>query len=204
MKRVWSSFKSHPYVSNVMGYTTLFATADIIHQGILGGKQSQTDSQMPDLFMTDIDEQKSQLERTVHQDTTNLLHSIDWKQTARVAMVGFCFHANFNYHWLKALERMLPGGRMKQVTLKVALDQLIGAPATISAFFIGLSTLERRDDPLEEWRNKFWPSYKTGVVYWSTMQAVNFSLVPPVARTVFAGGISLVWTVFLCHFRHQK
>uniref|UniRef100_A0AAY4A7F3 Uncharacterized protein n=1 Tax=Denticeps clupeoides TaxID=299321 RepID=A0AAY4A7F3_9TELE len=119
MKRVWSSFKSHPYVSNVMGYTTLFAT-----------------------------------------DTTNLLHSIDWKQTARVAMVGFCFHANFNYHWLKALERMLPGGRMKQVTLKVALDQLIGAPATISAFFIGLSTLERRDDPLEEWRNKFWPSYK--------------------------------------------
>ncbi|KAK6326815.1 hypothetical protein J4Q44_G00024600 [Coregonus suidteri] len=129
---------------------------------------------------------------------------IDWSQTARVALVGFCFHANFNYHWLKGLERMLPGGGAKRVSGKVVLDQLVAAPATISAFFIGLSVLENKEDPLENWREKFWTSYKTGVVYWSTMQALNFSLVPPVARTVFVGGITLVWTVFLCHFRQQK
>ncbi|KAK1795181.1 hypothetical protein P4O66_010357 [Electrophorus voltai] len=67
----------------------------------------------------------------------------------------------------------------------------------------GLSTLEGQKDPFEDWKNKFWTSYKTGIVYWSTMQAVNFSLVPPVARTVFVGVISLGWTVFLCHFRRQ-
>ncbi|KAF7655272.1 hypothetical protein LDENG_00058700 [Lucifuga dentata] len=129
---------------------------------------------------------------------------INWCQTARVAFVGFCFHANFNYHWLRGLERMLPGGGVKTVTRKVVLDQLIAAPATISAFFTGLSVLENKEDLLEDWREKFWTSYKTGVVYWSTVQAVNFTLVPPVARTVFVGGIALVWTVFLCHFRQQS
>lgn len=35
-------------------------------------------------------------------------------------------------------------------------------------------------------------------------QAVNFSLIPPVARTVFVGGVALGWTSFLCHFKQQK
>uniref|UniRef100_A0A667XJ07 Si:ch211-120k19.1 n=1 Tax=Myripristis murdjan TaxID=586833 RepID=A0A667XJ07_9TELE len=166
MNRAWAFIKAHPYMSNVVGYTALFASADLVQQSMLA--------------------------------------NIDWCQTTRVASVGFCFHANFNYHWLRLLERMLPGGGVKIITGKVVLDQLIAAPATISAFFIGLSVLENKEDPLEDWRQKFWTSYKTGVVYWSTMQAVNFALVPPVARTVFVGGIALVWTVFLCHFRQQQ
>lgn len=34
-------------------------------------------------------------------------------------------------------------------------------------------------------------------------QAVNFALVPPVARTVFLGGIALTFTIYLCHLRQQ-
>uniref|UniRef100_A0A665VED6 Si:ch211-120k19.1 n=1 Tax=Echeneis naucrates TaxID=173247 RepID=A0A665VED6_ECHNA len=163
MNRAWAVFKAHPYISNVLGYTALFSSADVIQQSVLGGK--------PD---------------------------IDWCQTARVATVGFCFHANFNYHWLRWLERMLPGGGVKAVTGKVVVDQLVAAPLTISAFYIGLSLLENKDDPLEDWRQKFWTSYKSGVIYWSTMQAVNFALVPPVARTVFLGGTALTFTKCLC------
>ncbi|XP_019724536.1 mpv17-like protein [Hippocampus comes] len=128
---------------------------------------------------------------------------VDWHQTARVATVGFCFHANFNYQWLRWLERMLPGGGVKAVTGKVVVDQLVAAPLTISAFYIGLSFLENKDNLFQDWKEKFWTSYKTGVVFWSTMQAVNFSLVPPMARTVFLGGVALVFTIFLCHLRQQ-
>uniref|UniRef100_A0A665VD06 Si:ch211-120k19.1 n=1 Tax=Echeneis naucrates TaxID=173247 RepID=A0A665VD06_ECHNA len=138
----WAVFKAHPYISNVLGYTALFSSADVIQQSVLGGK--------PD---------------------------IDWCQTARVATVGFCFHANFNYHWLRWLERMLPGGGVKAVTGKVVVDQLVAAPLTISAFYIGLSLLENKDDPLEDWRQKFWTSYKSGVIYWSTMQVRNPSII---------------------------
>ncbi|XP_054478393.1 mpv17-like protein [Anoplopoma fimbria] len=179
MSRAWALFKAHPYISNVLGYTTLFASADLIQQSVLGGKHAAG---------------------SASEDSAG----INWWQTARVATVGFCFHANFNYHWLRGLERMLPGGGVKAVTGKVVVDQLIAAPLTISAFYIGLSLLENKDDPLEDWRQKFWTSYKTGVVFWSTMQAVNFALVPPVARTVFLGGIALAFTIYLCHLRQQS
>nr|XP_046159128.1 mpv17-like protein [Oncorhynchus gorbuscha]XP_046159129.1 mpv17-like protein [Oncorhynchus gorbuscha] len=208
MSRAWALFKAHPYISNVVGYTTLFASADLIQQSMHGGKQSgglNTDKRTHTIH--DSEGAKFNMEGTNISTGTKSVTTwadIDWSQTARVAFVGFCFHANFNYHWLKGLERMLPGGGAKRVSGKVVLDQLVAAPATISAFFIGLSVLENKEDPLENWREKFWTSYKTGVVYWSTMQALNFSLVPPVARTVFVGGITLVWTVFLCHFRQQK
>ncbi|XP_029360489.1 mpv17-like protein [Echeneis naucrates] len=179
MNRAWAVFKAHPYISNVLGYTALFSSADVIQQSVLGGKRA---ARAPSDASADI----------------------DWCQTARVATVGFCFHANFNYHWLRWLERMLPGGGVKAVTGKVVVDQLVAAPLTISAFYIGLSLLENKDDPLEDWRQKFWTSYKSGVIYWSTMQAVNFALVPPVARTVFLGGTALTFTVFLCHLRQQR
>ena len=108
MNRAWAAFKAHPYISNVLGYTTLFASADIIQQSVLGGRH-----------------------------TSEGQAGIDLCQTARVATVGFCFHANFNYHWLRWLERMLPGGGVKAVTGKVVVDQLVAAPLTISAFYIG-------------------------------------------------------------------
>nr|XP_040022121.1 mpv17-like protein [Gasterosteus aculeatus aculeatus]XP_040022122.1 mpv17-like protein [Gasterosteus aculeatus aculeatus]XP_040022123.1 mpv17-like protein [Gasterosteus aculeatus aculeatus] len=179
MNRAWAAIKAHPYISNTLGYTTLFASADLIQQHVLGGKPAAG---------------------SASEDSG----AIDWGQTARVATVGFCFHANFNYHWLRGLERMLPGGGVKAVTGKVMVDQLVAAPLTISAFYIGLSLLENKDDLLEDWRQNFWTSYKTGVVFWSTMQAVNFALVPPVARTVFLGGIALTFTIFLCHLREQS
>lgn len=226
MNRIWTLFKSHPYIPNVVGYTTLFATADLIQQGVMGKAQDkETEQEVQNTLKTSIErftvskEGKTD-DLTLYNAKTNdagnqtlseMQHVpqfhrsfIDWSQTARVALVGFCFHANFNYHWLRGLERMFPGGGTKRVSLKVILDQLIAAPMTISAFYIGLSTLEGAEDSFEDWKNKFWTSYKTGVVYWSTMQAVNFSLIPPATRTVFVGGVALGWTIFLCHFKQQK
>lgn len=112
MKRAWAVFKAHPYISNVLGYTTLFATADLVQQSLFG---------------------KNRSERRLSEGRGD----IDLRQTARVATVGFCFHANFNYHWLRWLERMLPGSGFRVVAGKVVVDQLIAAPLTISAFYIG-------------------------------------------------------------------
>ncbi|KAI4877347.1 hypothetical protein NFI96_017325, partial [Prochilodus magdalenae] len=192
MNRAWAIFKSYPYISNVVGYTTLFASADLIQQSMLGGAQGRNTQLSEDTLeqqasitnigevtvagqsekahLTDSESRTSGKECSSGTQKRTPIHSIDWAQTARVALVGLCFHSNFNYHWLRALERMFPGGGAKRISMKVLLDQLVAAPVTISAFYIGLSTLERRQDPLEDWKNKFWTSYKTGVVYWSTMQ----------------------------------
>ena len=122
MSRAWAVLKAHPYVGNMVGYTALFASADILQQSVLqgGGGPGTVASESGDSPQVD-----------------SSTAGIDWSQTAKVALVGFCFHANFNYHWLRGLERLLPGGGLRKITLKVGLDQLVAAPATISAFFIG-------------------------------------------------------------------
>lgn len=117
MKRAWALFKAHPYVSNVLGYTTLFASADLIQQSVLGGNHGETEG-----------------------GAAEGGGGINLCQTARVATVGFCFHANFNYHWLRWLERVMPGGGVRAVAGKVVVDQLVAAPLTISAFYIGEHT----------------------------------------------------------------
>ena len=139
MNRTWTLFKSHPYLSNITGYTALFASADLIQQSMLGGIQGHTRQQeQQTLEGGDTDRHSPSEIRAV--SPKGLLPTIDWTQMARVALVGFCFHANFNYHWLRALERLWPGGGAKRVTLKVVVDQLVAAPATISAFYIGMTS----------------------------------------------------------------
>ncbi|XP_023472050.1 mpv17-like protein isoform X2 [Equus przewalskii] len=59
----------------------------------------------------------------------------DWRQTRRVATVAVAFHGNFNYVWLRLLERALPGRAPRTVLAKVLCDQALGGPVAISAFY---------------------------------------------------------------------
>ncbi|KAG8569693.1 hypothetical protein GDO81_014522 [Engystomops pustulosus] len=128
---------------------------------------------------------------------------LDWKQTAKVGIVGFCFHANFNFFWLRFIERVFPGSAPKNVIRKVACDQLLAAPITISAFYTGLSLLDGEEDIFKNLREKFLPTYKTGVLCWSVFQTINFSIVPPVIRTAYIGVCAFLWTTFLCYIRNR-
>lgn len=156
MNRIWAMFRSYPYITNVVGYTTLFATADLIQQCVLEGAHHDQSTQL----RVEISEQEAPVtsreegamthlkdsdwsKHSAEQKDSSLavtnvpMHSVDWSQTFRVALVGFCFNSNFNYHWLHALEKRFPGGEAKIIFVKVFLDQLVAAPATISAFYIG-------------------------------------------------------------------
>ncbi|XP_060112313.1 mpv17-like protein isoform X2 [Heteronotia binoei] len=164
----------HPWVANVAAYGTLFSAADVAQQVLA---RSQWD--------------------------LSELEYLDLKQTGKTALVGFTFHANFNYIWFRSLERLLPGTNAARVIVKVACDQAIAAPITIGAFYTGLSLLEGESDVLGNLRETFWPTYKAGVLCWTLLQAVNFTLVPPVLRTTYVGACSFLWTAFLCYLRQN-
>ncbi|KAM9299379.1 mpv17-like protein [Gastrophryne carolinensis] len=128
---------------------------------------------------------------------------IDLIQTAKVGIVGFCFHANFNFFWLRFIERTFPGSAAKNVIKKVACDQLMAAPVTISAFYTGLSILDGEEEIFKNLKEKFWPTYKTGVLCWTVFQTINFSIIPPLVRTAYIGACAFVWTTFLCYIRNR-
>ncbi|XP_027243714.1 mpv17-like protein isoform X5 [Cricetulus griseus] len=60
----------------------------------------------------------------------------DWHQTRRVATLAVTFHGNFNYVWLRLLERALPGRAPRTVLAKVLCDQTVGGPIALSAFYV--------------------------------------------------------------------
>ncbi|XP_005350407.1 mpv17-like protein isoform X4 [Microtus ochrogaster] len=60
----------------------------------------------------------------------------DWRQTRRVATLAVTFHGNFNYVWLRLLERALPGRAPRTVLAKVLCDQTVGGPIYLSAFYV--------------------------------------------------------------------
>lgn len=62
---------------------------------------------------------------------------IDWRHTRNVAIVAISFHGNFNYFWLRALERRFPGKCPGMVFRKLLLDQSFASPLATSVFYTG-------------------------------------------------------------------
>ncbi|KAH0631872.1 hypothetical protein JD844_019765 [Phrynosoma platyrhinos] len=122
----------------------------------------------------------------------------DWAQTRRVALVALAFHGNFSYFWLRGLERLLPGRAPATLLAKVLCDQALGAPVAIAAFYTGMSVLQGKEDIFADCREKFWNTYKTGLMYWPFVQLSNFSLIPVHLRTAYAGLCGFIWATFLC------
>ncbi|XP_060028930.1 mpv17-like protein isoform X1 [Erinaceus europaeus] len=122
----------------------------------------------------------------------------DWRQTQHVATVAVTFHANFNYVWLRLLERALPGRAPRAVLAKVLCDQVLAAPVAVSAFYSGMSILQGKEDIFLDLKQKFWNTYKIGLMYWPFVQLTNFSLVPIPWRTAYTGLCGFLWATFLC------
>nr|XP_057904594.1 mpv17-like protein isoform X1 [Doryrhamphus excisus] len=95
---------------------------------------------------------------------------LDWQHTRNVAVVAITFHGNFNYFWMRALERRFPGKSAGMLFRKLLLDQSFASPLATSVFYTGVSFLEGKEDIFEDWREKFFNTWKTGLMYWPFMQ----------------------------------
>lgn len=76
----------------------------------------------------------------------------DWRQTRRVATLAVTFHGNFNYVWLRLLERALPGRAPRTVLAKVLCDQTVGGPIVLSAFYVGEGPRRRSESGMGHYR----------------------------------------------------
>ncbi|XP_015234894.1 PREDICTED: mpv17-like protein [Cyprinodon variegatus] len=95
---------------------------------------------------------------------------IDWKHTRNVAIVAITFQGNFNYFWLRALEKRFPGKSAGMVFRKLLLDQSFASPLATSVFYTGVSFLEGKEDIFEDWREKFFNTWRLEqqLGFWST------------------------------------
>nr|CAD7394258.1 unnamed protein product [Timema cristinae] len=86
------------------------------------------------------------------------------------------------------------------------VEQTTFGPAMMSSFFFGMSLLEGNSVEMAaaELRVKFFPTFKVGVFIWTTVNIVNYSLIPAQHRIIFIGACSFVWTVFLAYIKQLQ
>lgn len=76
------------------------------------------------------------------------------------------------------------------VVARVAADQLVFTPVNLFCFLSSMSIMEG-SDPMEKLRKAYWPTYKTNLGVWSTVQLGNFALVPLEYRVLVVNVVSL-------------
>ncbi|XP_063416698.1 mpv17-like protein [Mytilus trossulus] len=125
------------------------------------------------------------------------------QKTVRIATVGTFVIAPLVFNWIKLAERLFPGKSVRTVLTKVLIEQFTFAPVSITSFYAATSLLERKNF-IEELKDKFPVTWKTGITFWPFLQVINFGLVPLNYRPFVVAGGSFVWSIFLCFMKEDK
>lgn len=109
------------------------------------------------------------------------------------------------HYWYQMLDKHLPGRSMRVVAKKIVLDQLICSPVYISAFFVTLGILEKKQssEVWEEIKEKAWKLYAAEWTVWPVAQFINFYWVPTHYRIFYDNVISLGYDVFTSKVKHS-
>lgn len=93
----------------------------------------------------------------------------------------------------------IPAATWTATAQRVALDQLVFAPAFIAVFFSSLGALEGKSaaEVRTQLEDIWAPSVVTNWAWWVPVQAVNLGLVPPRYQVLASNGAGVVWNVFL-------
>lgn len=130
----------------------------------------------------------------------------NWARAARFSFFGTFFMAPVFYGWMKYSSRFFKRKDLMTAISRAAVEQVSYSPLAMAYFFFGMSMLEGKPYRAcaNEVREKFWPTYKIGMVFWPTAQTLNFYFVSEKNRIVFVSLASFVWTVYLAHMKGKK
>lgn len=133
-------------------------------------------------------------------------HKADWVRAARFSFFGAFLMAPVVTTWMKFTNRYFIKKSIWTAISRAIIEQLTYTPLAMSYFFFGMCALEMK--PLQtcsnEVREKLWPTYKVGLVFWPTVQTLNFYFISEKNRVVFVGAASFVWTVFMAHMEAKE
>ncbi|KAK9502904.1 hypothetical protein O3M35_011590 [Rhynocoris fuscipes] len=175
LSKIKMIFQKHPLIANSLVYGGMYVTAEFSQQVV---NRKFSNKVPPDPI-----------------DTACLL---------RYAVVGCCINSNLLYYWYRWLDTNFPGKTAKIVTKKLLLDQFVLTPHLLAIFYISMSIMEGKKDIFAELKQKFIPTFETSCSFWLPAQAINFVLIPPMARVVYVGTCSFLWVNILCWLKRKE
>ena len=139
---------------------------------------------------------------------------LDWKRTLVCTSWAGLFISPFFLSWFRYLDHRFPGAAAQAVVTKVGINQLV-VPIPTNAGFLTFSTMVEDisgggslgnawDHTRQKLDNSLLDLVMGSMLWWSSVNLINFAVVPPQYRvlpTIFAG---CAWNTYLSLMAHHS
>lgn len=127
-----------------------------------------------------------------------LLSGHDWLRALRMTSYGFLFYGPGSYVWYQTLDRYLPQPTVKNLLVKILLNQIILGPAVIAVVFAWNNLWQGKLSELPtKYQKDALPTLLLGFRFWIPYSALNFGVVPLHGRVAFMSLGSIFWNFIL-------
>ncbi|XP_015881301.1 protein sym-1 isoform X2 [Ziziphus jujuba] len=128
----------------------------------------------------------------------NLLSDHDWLRSVRMISYGFLLYGPGSYVWYQYLDHRLPKPTVKNLMLKVLLNQIVLGPCVIAVVFAWNNLWKGKLSQLpEKYQKDAFPTLLYGFRFWIPVSILNFWVVPLQARVAFMSMGSIFWNFYL-------
>ncbi|XP_044737668.1 mpv17-like protein 2 [Chrysoperla carnea] len=128
------------------------------------------------------------------------------KRTAHMSASGLVSGV-IAHNWYRFLDFYLsPDRKLKVAFRKLLLDQFIGSPIFLAAFFVTLAILEQStfEEFKSELKGKAIKLYTAEWIVWPPAQMINFYLIPLQYRVLFDNLVSLGYNIYTSQVKHEQ
>lgn len=169
------------------------STASVL--ALLGDTAAQLRSQWIRPHALDPSPQQS---RSVGAKVAEEFRHHDWLRALRMATYGFLIYGPASQIWYEFLDSVLWEKTVRNLSIKVALNQVVLGPFVVAVVFAWNSLWQGKVDKLPAlYHDHAFPTLVDGWKFWIPASVLNFAVVPLQARVAFMSSCSIFWNFYL-------
>ena len=131
--------------------------------------------------------------------------SLDWYRLLKFTTLGIFYVSPTLHLWYGLLARTFPGAHMAATMQRLALDQLLFAPAFIAGFFSLALLLEGRPEMVyDKLRSDWLPTFSANLTLWVPSMFINFRYIPPQYQVLFSNCVGFYWNIYLSFATYKE
>lgn len=124
----------------------------------------------------------------------------DISRTLRMFGYGWFFYGPYQFYWYNLLSHLLPAQSLPNFISKVAANQLLLAPVTLSVVFAwNLGLTGQSEQIVNKIKNDLLPSMAKGWLFWIPAASINFFYVPVERQVLWMSACGVLWTAYLSY-----
>lgn len=132
------------------------------------------------------------------------VHEYDLMRIFRFSFLGSALVGPSLHYWYGFLYRRIQGSSLMPTVQRLALDQLLFAPAFIPVFFSMNLLLEGRPEQIPSKLKNDWASaVLTNYAVWVPAQFINFKFIPQLHQVLFSNIVGFFWNIYFSSITYK-